>query len=372
MKFSIKKNLLLENLSYVIKAISPKNIIPVLNGIKFELTKKGLELTASDSELIIQTLIPIKEIEKIEKEGLAIIQSKYILDIIRKMPEEIINFDLVDEFKIQIYSEKNKYNLNCLNFNDYPQIQFEESKNPVIIEGEILKTIINQTAFAISTQESRPLLTGVNIKINGNIFDCIVTDSYRLAKKTIKLDNVVNELVNIVIPGKNLIEFDKIINDSENIEMHIFNNKIILKYKNILFKSNLLNGTYPDTSNLIPNDFSIIINSNLTEFYDAVDRASLLTQNKDKNTIKMVTTKNNLMVTSLSSELGKVEEYLNVDKNDSEDIDISFSSKYMMEALRTFNETNVLILLNSDVKPIIIKGVKDETLIQLILPIKTY
>jgi len=372
MKFSIKKNLLLENLSYVIKAISPKNIIPVLNGIKFELTKKGLELTASDSELIVQTLIPKKDIDYVEKEGLAIIQSKYIIDIIRKMPEEIVNFDLVDDFKIQIYSEKNKYNLNCLNYNDYPSIQFEDSSNPILIEGTVLKQIINQTAFAVSTQESRPLLTGVNFKINGNIFDCIVTDSYRLAKKTIKLDSMVNELINIVIPGKNLIEFDKIINDSESVEMHVFPNKIIFKYKNIIFKSNLLNGSYPDTSNLIPNDFSIIINTNLTDFYDSVDRAALLTQNKDKNTIKMITSKNNLMVTSLSSELGKVEEYLSVEKNDSEEIDISFSSKYMMEALRTFGEPNILILLNSDVKPIIIKGVKDETLIQLILPIKTY
>ena len=372
MKFSIKKSILLENLSYVIKAISPKNIIPVLNGIKFELTKKGLELTASDSELVVQTLIPKKEIENIEQEGLAIIQSKFIIDIIRKMPEDVIHFDLIDEFKIMIYTDKNKYNLNCLNYNDYPAINFEEAETPINIDGMLLKQIINQTAFAISTQESRPLLTGVNFKINGNNFDCIVTDSYRLAKKTIKLDNMVNETINIVIPGKNLIEFDKIINDSDPVNMHVFNNKIIFKYKNIIFKSNLLNGTYPDTSNLIPNEFSIIINANLNEFYDSVDRASLLTQNKDKNTVKMITAKNSLTVTSLSSELGKVEEYLTVDKNDSDDIDISFSSKYMLEALRSFEENNILILLNSDVKPIIIKSVTDETLIQLILPIKTY
>jgi DNA polymerase-3 subunit beta len=86
----------------------------------------------------------------------------------------------------------------------------------------------------------------------------------------------------------------------------------------------------------------------------------------------MITNKNSLTVTSLSSELGKVEEYLIVDKNESEDIDISFSSKYMLEALRSFEEDDILILLNSDVKPIIIKSVTDETLIQLILPIKTY
>lgn len=372
MKFTIKKNILLENLSYVVKAISPKNIIPVLNGIKFELTKKGLELTASDSELVVRTLIPAKLINEIESTGQAIVQSKYIIDIIRKMPEENINIEIIDEFKILIQTEKSKYNLNCLNYNDYPNIQLEELDNPIIIKGELLKKIIYQTVFAVSTQESRPLLTGVNFKINGSVFECIVTDSYRLAKKTIKLDKIVEESINIVIPGKTLIEFDKIITDNDPIELHIFANKIILKYKNIIFKSNLLNGTYPDTSNLIPTEFAIIINTKRSDFYDAVDRAALLTQNKDKNTIKMITNKNNLLVTSLSTELGKVEEYLNISKNASSEIDISFSSRYMLEALRTMEEENILLLLNSDVKPIIIKSSKDETLIQLILPIKTY
>lgn len=372
MKFSIKKSILLENLLYVIKAISPKNIIPVLNGIKFDLTKQGLELTASDSELVVRTIILTKDIEKVENCGQAIIQSKYIIDIIRKMPEEIINIEIIDEFKILIYTKNSKYNLNCLNYNDYPSIQLEESNNPIIIKGDILKQIITQTAFAVSQQESRPLLTGVNFKINGNIFECIVTDSYRLAKKIIKLDKNIEESINIVIPGKTLLEFDKIIIDNENVEMHIFTNKIILKYKNIIFKSNLLNGTYPDTSNLIPTEFDIIIKANRSEFYDAVDRAALLTQNKDKNTIKMSTNKNDLLVTSLSTELGKVEENIIVDKNSENEIEISFSSKYMLEALRTMEEEKIFILLNSDVKPIIVKSMKDETLIQLILPIKTY
>ncbi len=372
MKFSINKNLLFENLHYVTKAISPKNIIPVLNGIKFELTKKGLELTASNSELIVSTLIIKNDIKNIEQEGLVIIQSNNILDIIKKMPSEIINFELIEEAKILISTDNSKYYLNCLNSDDYPIIKFEESETPINIDGDLLKKIINQTVFAISTQESRPLLTGINFKINGNILDCIATDSYRLAKKTIKLDVIIEDLVNIVIPGENIKKLIDMITDDKSVEMHIFNNKIIFKYKNIIFKSNLLNGTYPDTTNLIPTEFEIIFNSNLNDFYNSIDRASLLTQNKEKNTVRMITSKNNLSVTSLSSEYGKVEDTISIEKNDSKDIEISFSSKYMMEALRSFEDLNILVLLNSDVKPIIIKSETDETLIQLILPIKTY
>ena len=177
----------------------------------------------------------------------------------------------------------------------------------------------------------------------------------------------------ILIPGKNIQELDKILGDEdENVEMHIFNNKVVFKYKNITFQSNLLAGTYPNTNNLIPTEFSYMINVNLENYYDAIDRAALLTQSKDKNVVKMNVNNNEMVITSYASEVGKVEEKLGIESNNSANLDISFSARYMMEALRTFNDEQVLILLNGEVKPIVIKSVNDESLIQLILPIKTY
>ena len=372
MKFTIEKSILLENLTNTIKAVSTKNVIPILNGIKFELNSKGLELTASDSELTIKTFIDKKEIKNVEKEGTVIIQSKYILDIIRKMPSDLINFELIDNVRIKIYTDNNQYNLNCLDYKEYPNVKLEENKDPIVISGDVLKTIINQTVFAISNQELRPLLTGLNIKITGDILECIATDSYRLSKKTIKINSEVKNDINIVIPGKNIIELEKIINDESDVEIHIFNNKILFKYKNIVFQSNLLSGTYPNTSNLIPTDFEITSTVSLSEYFDAIDRASLLTQGKDKNIVIMKIEKDEMIINSYASELGKTEEKLNVKSTDNASINISFSSKYMLDALKVFKSENVDILLNNDVKPIIIKSKEDESLIELILPIKTY
>ena len=159
--------------------------------------------------------------------------------------------------------------------------------------------------------------------------------------------------------------------NDEEIEVHIFNNKILFKYKNIIFQSNLLNGTYPNTSNLIPNDFEYIIKVGNVVFSSSIDRTALLTQGKDKNIIKMLVDNTKLTLTS-SSELGKSEEKLNVESNNKEKLEISFSSKYMLEALKTIKDENLLLLMNGDTKPIVIKSVSDESLIQLILPIKTY
>lgn len=372
MKFTIDKNILLENLSNVVKAISTKNIIPILNGVKFELNNEGLFLTASDSELTIRAFIDRNSIINIENEGSIIIQSKYILDIIRKMPSDVINFELMDGLKIKISSDNSQYDLNCLDPKEYPSLKLEEVERPIIIKGNVFKSIISQTAFAISTQELRPLLTGLNFKIVGDLLECIATDSYRLAKKNIKLDIPVEDEINIVIPGKNIMELDKIITEDENVEMHVFSNKVLFKYKNIIFQSNLLSGTYPNTSNLIPNDFAIIVNTNLNNFFSAIDRAALLTQSKDKNIVKMKIKNSQMIINSYASEIGKVEEKLDIETNEDANIDISFSAKYMLEALRTMKDEEILILLNGEVKPIVIKSMTDESLIQLILPIKTY
>ena len=206
----------------VMRAISTYNIIPILNGVKFELKKEGLFLTASDSEFTIQNFIDKKEIKNIKETGTIVIQSKYLLDIIKKLPNGDINIEVVDGLKIVISAEKTVFNLNCLNTEDYPEIKFEEVKNPVIIESNLLKETINQTLFAISNQQSRPILTGANFILKGQQISCITTDSYRVAKKTINLDEEYDSF-NIVIPGKSLNELDKIISEENPVEIHPFN-----------------------------------------------------------------------------------------------------------------------------------------------------
>lgn len=373
MKFSIKKNIILEQLTNVSKAISPRNIIPILNGIKFELNNEGLYLLASDSDLTIKSFIPSDKIDSISVEGSIIIQSKYILEIIKKMPGDVIDFEMIDDLKIDIYAEGSRYTLNCLNTLDYPQIDLSDNDSHINVNAGEIKKMIRQTIFATSTQESRPLLTGLNIKINGNILECIATDSYRLAKKTISLQSPYLESIDIVVPGNNIRELDKIIGDEEkNVEIHIFANKIMFKYEGIIFQSNLLNGTYPNTSNFIPNEFIHIITTDVENFYSSVDRAAVVTQSKEKNIIKMEAIEDRLIVSSSASEIGKSDNTIKVSRNINDEFSISYSARYMMDALKTFEDGEIIIFMNTDSKPIVLKSTTDETLIQLILPIKTY
>lgn len=371
MKFTIDKNIILEALINVTKALSQKVTIPVLNGIVIDVTKNGIELLASDSELTIKVNIDKKDVKNIESEGKLIIQSRYIIDIIRKMPSDIINFD-GSQTSVKIYSETNEFLLNCYNLTDYPNISLNKSNTVINLDSTLLRSIINQTSYAMSTQEVNPILTGLNLKINGDILDCIATDSYRLSKKSIRLEEPVEESINIVLPGKAVNELVSILKDEDNVNIHIFSNKILFEYKNIMFQSTLLNGTYPDTTNYIPKEFKYMINLSLKDYYDAIDRASIITVSKDKNIVKMSINDKKLTIFSASAEAGQTKEELTVECNNKEKLDISFSSKYMMEALKVLNTTNIILMINGDDKPIIINAVEDDTIVELILPIKTY
>lgn len=372
MKLTIKKEILNEKLNIVAKAISTKNIIPVLGGIKFELMQEGLFLTTSNDDIAIQTFIDKTNIDNIDEIGSIILPGKYFLEIIRKLDDEYISIE-TDGLKIMLSTKRGEYSLNGMNVNEFPNLKFDTQEKPIILKETILKNIILQTSFATSTQESRPVLTGINFKIEGNTLECTATDSYRLAKKIITLDEVQNTNINIVIPSKNLLELIKILNNDENsVELHIFSNNILIKSNETLFQSRLLNNSYPDTSKLVPNDFEVTIKVNLLEFYNTIDRVSLLTSEKDKNLINMDLQGNTIILSSSSQEIGKMEETIEIQKDKDVNMKIAYSSKYMIDALRALKCETIEIKLNSEVKPIIIKNVEDRNLIQLILPIKTF
>lgn len=372
MNFKIRKNVLLDALNDVSKALSSKNIIPILSGIKFNLTKERLELTASDNDITIKTYIEKSDDLIIERCGNIVIKGKYILDIVRKLDSEFVNIEKLDDSKVLIYTENSEFNLNGISVSEYPPIDLDLTSDFITINVNKFKEIINQTNYASSTDEARAVLTGLNLKTVGDTLECSATDSYRLALKKIKLDKKLENDINIIIPSKNLNELYKLLTDifDEDIELHIFNNKIIFKFNNILFQSRLISGNYPNTTNLIPSDILFDLRVSKREFFNMVDRASILNNDKDNNVITLEIDNNMLKITSMSLEIGKVEEKLQVTCNDK--IKISFSSRYMMDALRTISTEDVILSFVGEVKPILLKEDDNDDLIGLILPIRTY
>lgn len=373
MKLKMKKDLLMDTLNSVSKALSSKNIIPILSGIKFDVTKEHLILTASDNDITIQSKVEKSDDLDIIKTGSIVIKGKYILDIVRKLEDDFINLEMVDDSKVLIYTADNEFNLNGIDAKEYPTVDLALTEDFVSIKMKTFKNMINGTNYAASIDEARAILTGVNIKVTKNVLECSATDSYRLALKKSMLDTEIKKDIDIIVPSKNLSELLKILpsEDDEMMDIHIFSNKIIFKFRDLLFQSRLINGTYPNTKNLIPEETIFDLRLNKNEFFKMVDRASVLNNDRDTNVVTLDIENNVLKMTSMSLEVGKVEAKMAIICDDK--IRISFSSRYMMEALRTISSEDVILSFVGEIKPILIKEEdNNQDSINLILPIRTY
>jgi len=373
MNFSINTDVLLNNLLVSQKALSTKTPAPYLQGIKLEVSQNEIVLVTSNSDISIKISIRDDSLN-VEQPGEALIPGKVFVDFIRKLDKGIVEISVIDNNVLRIHSHNTDLSLNLQNVDDYPDIVFVTNDQPIRIESKIMKSVIKQTTFATSNIENRPILTGVNIKVEDNKLTAIATDSFRLSQKMIDIPSNLDNM-NVVIPGKSLDELFKVLElNLEEILIHLNHKTILFEYGNILFQSRLLEGNFPETSRLIPLDFPIIIKFKTNDLSTAIERASLLSLKDNLNSIvKLYLKPDNIVeITSNSPEIGKViEEVYPVEKAIGTPIKIAFSSKYFLDALKTFNSDEVFVKFTGEIRPFIIQGNDDFGLIQLILPVRT-
>lgn len=378
MKFIIQRDKLVQSVQDVLKAVSSRTTIPILTGIKIVATEDGVTLTGSDSDISIESFIPSEEdgTENVEVKasGSVVLQARFFSEIIKKLPMDTVELEVQNQFVTTIRSGKSEFNLNGQDAAEYPHLPQIEEDSVFKLPTDLLKNIIRQTVFAVSTSETRPILTGVNWKLENHELTCIATDSHRLALRKAKIDAENNLACNVVIPGKSLNELNKILDDTnEMLDIVITDNQVLFKAKNILFFSRLLDGNYPDTSRLIPAESKTDITVSTKEFLQAIDRASLLAREGRNNVVKLATLEQSaLEVSSNSPEVGKVVEQVQGNSVEGEELKISFSAKYMMDALKALEGNEIQINFTGAMRPFLIRTMHDDSMLQLILPVRTY
>ena len=367
MNFKIKRLELLNALTKVSRAVSIKSPLPVLTGIKFDLKEDELILTGSDSDITIQTSIQ-DHIDIIEP-GSVVLSSKYILEIIKKIDSEDVHIFIVDGTLTRIEGANSRFDLNGTSYIDYPRIDLNKTGVNLQMKSIDLKEAIEQTSFATSEKETRPVLTGVNFKAKDHVLECIATDSYRLAKRILNIDSDIS--FNIIIPKKSLIEISRIIEKDELIDLYVSDRKVLFVFDHVLIQTRLIDGTFPDTSRLIPDSFDYSMSIDSTSLLNSIDRASLLT-NEQTNIVKLTMNQDTVILSSFSQEIGSAEENLSRAFYKGEPLKISFSARYLTDAIKSINGQKVRVLFTGEMKPFIIKDFEREDIIQLVLPVRTY
>ena len=331
MQFKILRTELLSAINKVSRAVSSKSPLPVLTGIKFNLTEDALILTGSDSDITIETTIEKNEKKLlIYQPGAVVLSGHYISEIIRKIDSEYIDIEILDGTLTRIKGERSEFNLNGIKAIDYPKIDLTCRGEHFAIDSLLLKTIITQTVFATSDKETRPILTGVNFRAANGELSCIATDSYRLAKKVISVDE--NLQFNITIPAKSLNEIAKIIEKVEDVDVYVSERKILFNMNGSVIQTRLIDGAFPDTSRLMPNKFDYELCVDSRDILSAIDRASLFAT-ESSNIVKLSMKEENVQISSKSQEIGSVEEDLHTAVFTGNPLYFSFSAKYVTDAI---------------------------------------
>jgi DNA polymerase III subunit beta len=378
MKFIIQRDKLVESVQDVMKAVSSRTTIPILTGIKIVANTEGVTLTGSDSDISIESFIPSEEngneIAEIQQTGSIVLQARFFSEIVKKLPMDTVEIEVGTNQSTVIRSGKAEFNLIGLDAEEYPHLPQIEEENVFKIPTDLLKAMIRQTVFAVSTSETRPILTGVNWKLENDELVCIATDSHRLALRKARINTEKQSSHNVVIPGKSLSELSKILDDSNTlVEIVITENQILFKAENLLFFSRLLDGNYPDTSRLIPSESKTNLTINAKDFLQAIDRASLLAKEARNNVVKLSTLSEGMVeLSSNSPEIGKVSEEVQAAEIQGEELKISFSAKYVMDALKALEGTEINVDFTGAMRPFLIRTTHDDSMLQLILPVRTY
>lgn len=372
MKFSINRELLLYNLNQVTKALSTKPQMPILTGIKIDVKKDCLNLTASNGEISIQTTIKDKDQLIIDQEGVCVVPGRYFQEIAKRVESKMIDVISFEDNMIKILADRSNFTLNLMEKENFPMISFDETDTFINLDVINLKQIIKKTTFATSMSEARMVLTGVSFATSDKKVEVIATDSFRLARKYMIFDDLTTK-ISVVIPSKSLDELNKVIDETnESVNIYFSKTKALFKYKNLLFQTRLIEGVYPNTSSLIPNDFITSIKFNKHELLSTIDRASLFSSSETTNIIKLnLTTDRVVEISSITNEIGGViEEIYPLDCTKVMPFQIAFSSKYFLDAIKSFESPEITIHFTGEIKPFIITGEYDVNHLQLILPVR--
>lgn len=364
MKFICNKSELSEAIGNVSRAVSQKSTIPALEGIKVRILSGRLELTAYNLEMGIRTSISAQT----EGEGEFVVSSRLFSEFTRRMSGDVISFDIDENLVINISCSATECSFSAMSADDYPELPVVDSSRSFAIKQSVLRSMINQTSYATSTNESKPVMTGELFDIEDGNFNMVAIDGFRLAIRCEKTEN--NEKHHFVVPKKALIEVSTLIKDDSDNDCIICTNDrhIIFEIDNVIVISRLLEGAFHNYKLSIPAGYKTEVIISKRSFSTCLERCSLLIDDKNKSPIRCEIGEGTVKI-SCRTGIGKINDSLSADIS-GETVVIGFNNKLMLEALRAAEGDKLRIRLNGAMKVIEILPLEGESYIYLVMPIQ--
>ncbi len=363
MKITCEKNSLLKGVNTVMKAVSSKTTMPILECILIDASSDEIKFTANDMELGIETKVE----GTISEKGIVALEARLFSEIIRKLPESDVTITTDTNLSTLITCEKAKFSIMGRDGEDFSYLPFVEKDSCISISQFTLKELIRQTIFSIAQNESNKMMTGELFEINQDQLRVVSLDGHRISIRKIELKETYEEK-KIIVPGKTLIEISKILNGGTEdlVDIYFTENHIMFEFDQTVVVSRLIEGNYFRVDQMLSNDYNTKVTINKKEFLDCIDRATLMVKEGDKKPI-ILNIANDVMELKITSQIGSMDEMIDITL-EGNDIKIGFNPKFLIEALRVIDEETINIYYMNPKAPCFIRDEK-ETYIYLILPV---
>jgi DNA polymerase-3 subunit beta len=364
--FSSDRLSLLTAILTAVRATAAKSPVPALEGLLIETVGNAVKITGYD----LKTGIIAAVDAEISEPGSIVLNARLFAEIVRRLPDETVTIATGQNYQTKIDCGASTFEIIGSPASDYPELPGVDAQSSVEISGKALKSMIVQTNFAVSDNESRPVYTGALFEIEGNTATIVAVDGFRLALRREALEHAAAAAYVFIVPGTALSEVEKIISgEEENVSITVGAKHIMFSIGATVLISRRLEGEFLNYKNSIPKSGKYSIQISRREFVDAVERVSLIISDKVKSPVRCVFGDNAVQLTSISA-FGRASDECAA-SGDGENLEIGFNNKYLLDALKAAPADNVEIQLTSAVSPCVILPTDGDTaFLYMILPVR--
>jgi len=370
MQFVIKRDTLLKSLTLVQGIIEKKNTLPILSNVLLEARNGKLSIVATDLDLVFND--ELSEI-KISKEGATTTSATILYDILRKISgNSDINFDLKNENKLNLITDNSDFNLLCLPIDNFPNFSDNFESDEISFNRSKFLSLLNKTKISISNDDTRHYLNGIYLHLTESqdrkYLTAVATDSHRLSSNSIEIDKSKN-FHSIILPKKTVFQLCNLLVDAnEKVLIQTSENKIQFKIGKTKLISKVIDGKFPDYKKVVPTNNDKILTVASSDFVQAIERVITVSLDR-KEGVKLVLSKDNIKFSVNSTNSGEGNEVIKSNFT-SEEMTVSFNSKYLVDVASEVEDKNLKINLKDPISPVLIEDMSDKNSYYVVMPMK--
>ena len=348
------------------RAIVSKPSTPIFSCIHILTQNNQLTIQAMDLNMAISCTIDAN----ISEPGEIVVSAKHIAELIRKLTTETVTISKNQDNKtIKVASGNSDYQLLLMNEDDYPKFPSFNGNKSLTIEDSKIKELIKKTIFSCSTDEARPLFTGILVEAKDDKLTFVGTNTHRLAVKF--LPQATEEPMSMIIPSKVLNEISRsLVSDMpQEVKISLLNNQVMVVIDDVIIVSRLIEGKFPDYNKVIPAKFAVKCSVQAKELAGAVERVALFSTEGDYSTVKMSIAQGQMILTSSSADVGTAKEILPC-TTEGDALNVAFNAKYILDILKNVESEEVLLSMNTSLSPVCITAPEEDNYIYIVTPVR--